>query len=166
MGRKNPPGEKWRKKAVLNWARYAQRFGHARREGTEAKKKHMDKRQFRCWGKYKEGWDTDEIEDEGLKRKNDMTVERDYQGKNGALRLEIDKGQQKHSVNEKFLEAVSVEESDAIKAPKQEDLEALLQPKIEAGTEENNGEKLHLITIFYPGKIYRGYCSQKQALHY
>ena len=121
----NPPGKKWRKKAVLNWGRFQQRFGNSRREGETGKKRKMDKREFGCYGKYKKGWMPEEIEEEWTSRKADLTIDRDWNGKNGALRLEIDKGIDKHSTREKFLESASVEESDSIKNPNQQDLEAL-----------------------------------------
>ena len=41
----NPPGKKWRKKAVLNWGRFQQRIGNSRREGETGKKRKMDKRE-------------------------------------------------------------------------------------------------------------------------
>ena len=55
----------------------------------------MEKREFRCWGKFKKGWESDEVEEEWKNLKDDLSVERDQKGKNGSLRLEVDKGQQK-----------------------------------------------------------------------
>lgn len=54
----------------------------------------MEKREFAMWGKWKKGWDDEEVEDEWNKMKDDLSVARDNLGKDGALRLAVDKGGQ------------------------------------------------------------------------
>lgn len=94
----NPPSKKFKKKEVFNWAKFRVQYGVRRSEVVEQKSKRMDRKQFKAWGKYKQGWDSEEIEDEWNMRRDDPAIARDNFGSGGSLRLEIQKGETKESV--------------------------------------------------------------------
>ena len=101
----------------------------------------MDKKEFKAWGTFKKGWESDEVEEEWTTRKMSK-VDRDYAGKNGALRLDVDKGSDKLTVSERYVDAGAEESSDQFKKPTQEDREGL---RYFAGTASGGKESANFL---------------------
>ena len=121
----NPPSKKFKKKEVLNWAQMKVRFGQKKSVDQVTKRKPMDKKALRAWGKYKKGWDSEEIEEEWNTRKNQVSYPRDWEGKQGALRLKVDSDEEEVTTVSKFVESAAEQGSDMIKKASKEDAESL-----------------------------------------
>ena len=114
----------------------------------------LTKRQFRARGKYKDGLESEEIEEDWAHLDRTSHV-RDFKGRNGTLRLEVDLGDSNLADTEKYIESATKEGSQRLKKPKDQDLEALRAFALSSAGQSSDGflQGSHTIDEMAPGMI-------------
>ena len=120
----NPAGNRWKRKEVVDWAEFKRSYGVRRSKGNWNKYKWMTWKQFKAWGKYKQGWDSDECTDE-WKILDDGDTERNFGGRKGAEQFYVDCGAYDLKGKENYIDGRMEEGGERIKKAKLEDREAL-----------------------------------------